>query len=128
MISANDRPYEVHLARAGGREVELKAVMRQQPALDGKRLVGRRVVQDDMHSEAGGDRAVDEVEELLELDGTVMGAELVRDHAGGEIECCEEVDGAVAGVVVGAPRWRAGQQRQHRFGAVEGLDGLFSST
>ncbi len=75
-----------------------------------------------MHVELGGYLFVDLLEELLELDRAVAGVQRADHLAGGDIQRCEEAAGAVAFVVVGGARRRAGQDRQDRSAAIERLD------
>lgn len=74
--------------------------MAQQPPVDLGGLVGRVVVEDEVHVEVVGDFAVEVVEELLEFGGAVAGVQLGVDPAGGDVEGGEQVGGAVAHVVV----------------------------
>ena len=71
-----------------------------EPVVDRGRLVGRQVVADQVHVQLGGYGLVDRDQEFLELDRPMSGVEL-RDHgAVGDVECREQVDHAVTGVVV----------------------------
>ncbi len=73
-------------------------------------------------SRPAGTFAVDLVQEGDEVGAGVAGAD-VGDHlAGGDLQCSEEVTGAVAFVVVGGPRRGGGQHRQGGGGAVQRLD------
>ena len=96
--------------------------MAQQPALDRGGLVGGVVVDDDVHVDALGHVVVDQVQEAAELLGAVAWCEVGDDFAGGDVERCVEVGGAVALVVMGAPLGGAGYERQDGGGAVERLD------
>src|SRR5690606_15008559 len=94
----------------------------QQPALHGRCLVGRQVVQDDVDVQVLGDVAVDLVQERDEVGGGVRRAD-VGDHLpGGDLQGGEQVTGAVALVVVGGPCRGGRQHRQRGRGAVERLD------
>ena len=54
----------------------------RQPAPNQRGLVRAIVVQDQMHRQVGGDRDVDRVEELPELDAAMASMELPDDRAG----------------------------------------------
>ena len=96
--------------------------MADEPALDRRRLVGRGVVEHDVHVEVRRHGGVDQVEEAAELLGAMPRRHL-RDHLpGGDVEGGVEVGGAVADVVVCLPRRHPRHQRQHRRRAVERLD------
>jgi len=90
--------------------------------VDGRRLVGRGLVDDHVHRKVGGDLPVDEGEEPDELGGPMSGGEVGDHPAGGQVQSRVEVGGAVAAVVVGAPLGHPGEERQDGSGAVEGLD------
>ena len=93
-----------------------------QPAVDLWGLVGRDVVDDQVHIEVFGHAAVDEVQELLELDGSVALGHVHDDLPRSHVERGVEVGGAAADVVVRGPLGEPGTQRQDRGGAVEGLN------
>ena len=101
--------------------MEGPARMADQPGLDLGVLVGRVIVDDGVDQLAGGDRALDGVEEADEL---LMGVLL---HAATEHRAVEHVEGgeqggrAVALVIVRHGPALAGFERQARLGAVEGL-------
>jgi hypothetical protein len=102
--------------------VHLEAGMRHQPALDGRRLVGRGVSHDQVHVQFPGHGLVDAGQELLELDRAVP-----RGHLGNHLAACHlqrrvQVGGAMAGVVVAAAPGDPSQQWQDRRGAVQRLD------
>jgi hypothetical protein len=100
------------------------------PVADRLRLVARGVVHDDMHVEAGGNVALDLVEELAELLCPVAGHALADHRTGLHVglrghgcdEASEQRRGAVPLKIVRAPLDLAGTHRQHRLGAIEGLD------
>src|SRR3972149_6193956 len=106
----------------GGREVQLKAGMTKQPALDERRLVGAVVVEDEMDVECSGNVGVDGVEELPEFDAAMPSVMLGDDLAGLDVQGGEERGRAVADVVVGTTLDLAGAQGQDRLRAVQGLD------
>jgi hypothetical protein len=86
------------------------------------------VVADHVDVQSGRDLGVDPVQEPLELDGAVAGGHLGDDLAGSHIHGGVQVGRAVAEVVVGGLLEGAGQQRQDRGGAVQGLHLGLSST
>ena len=102
--------------------MEREARVANKPALDRRRLVGRGVVEHDVHVEVCRHRAVDQDQEAAELLGAMPWRHLREHLAGGDIERGVEVGGAVADVIVAAPLRHSGQQRQHRRRAVERLD------
>jgi len=92
--------------------VQLEAGVLQQPVLDGGRLVGGVVVQDQVQVQVLRDGLVDQLEELQELLMPVAAVGLGDDRAAGQVEGGEQAGRAVADVVVGNRRWRRGQQGQ----------------
>src|SRR3989304_2997571 len=105
---------EVEPTRIGRREVQREARVTYEPALDRRRLVGRGVIDDDVHVELGWYRLVDEVQESTELLGAVA-RRGVGDHvARCDVQSGVEIGGAVALVVVRAPLRRTGQQWKNR--------------
>src|SRR4030095_8267178 len=66
---------------AGRREVDMKAGMPQQPAMNPRRFVGARVVDDQVDVERRRHRPVDGPQELTELAGPVALMELAEDFA-----------------------------------------------
>ena len=76
-----------------------------------RRLVSREVVQHDVHVEVLGDVEVDQLEERQHVVGGVALAGVVQDLAGADVHRGEQVDGAVALVVMGH---RPGPARLHR--------------
>ena len=80
------------------------------------------VVDDQMHVEVLGDAAVDQVQEADELLGPVAGGEVGDHQSRRHVQRGVQVGGAVPAVVVAGPLRAAGQQRQHRGGAIERLD------
>src|ERR1035441_10301612 len=101
--------------------MEVDSGVAQEPAVDGRGLVSGRIVQHDVDLETLRHRLVDGLEELLELDGSVAGGELVDDHPACQIERRVQVDGAVTDIVVRASFGCAGQEWEDRPGAVQGL-------
>ena len=64
-----------------------------------------------MHRQVGRHRLVDLVEELAELDRTMLWAGLMHDLAGGQVERGEQVGDSVAFVVMGSSLDLAGAHR-----------------
>ena len=75
-----------------------------EPTLYRRCLVGRGVVQDEVHVEVGGDLGVDLAQERQELGGAVAGVQRPDDLPGREIQGGIQAGGAVADVVVAGPR------------------------
>jgi hypothetical protein len=111
---------EVHPGGAGGGEVEVDALVADQPALDLGCRVGGGVVEHEVQL-AGGELAHDPAQEGEELLVAVARLAGGHDLAGGDLERGIEVGGAVSLVVVRAPLGQAGAQRQDRLRAVERL-------
>ena len=102
--------------------MHMEARMFGEPVVDRGRLVGRQVVADQVHVQLGGYGLVDRDQEFLELDRPMSGVEL-RDHgAVGDVECREQVDHAVTGVVVGPSLGHARHHRQYWLGTIQRLD------
>jgi len=119
---------EVEPGAVGGREVEGEARTTQKPAMDGRGLVGRGVVDDHVHIGALRRAALDEVEEAAEVLRPVALRE-VGDHVPrGDVEGGVEVGRAVAAVVVRGARRRARQQGRDRGRAAGAWTRVFSST
>ena len=97
---------EVRPAGAGGREVEVPAALAGlgEPFADGLGLVGGQVVQDDVDVEMARRSAVDVFEEREHVVSGVPFAGRGVHLAGGDVERGEQVDGAVAAVVMVAAR------------------------
>jgi hypothetical protein len=93
-----------------------------QPVLNGRRLVCRGIVDDNMDLQVGGHGLVDLDQELFELDSSMLRRELVEDLTGDQVHGRVQVDRAVALVVVALPLGHPRQQRQDRLGPVERLD------
>jgi hypothetical protein len=102
--------------------VQDEARVGQQPVADGGGLAGGEVVADDVDAEAGLDLLVDLVQEVAEVGGRVLGGEFADDLAVGDVQGGEQVGGAVPLVVEAAPLGHSGQHREHRGGALQGLD------
>ena len=77
---------EVHPGAVGGGEMNVESPVTLQPALDLGGLVGRDVVDDDVDVEMVGDVAVDQVQELAELDGAMPWGHVSNHVTGGDIE------------------------------------------
>ena len=127
--SANQRSTRFSQRAVGRREVEREAGVAEQPALDRRGLVGRRVVQHDVDVEV---RRARSCRSGSRTGGTPRpGAAAVMSAItlpGGDVERGVEVGGAVALVVVGAPLGRPGISG--RIGAVRSSAWIwvFSST
>jgi hypothetical protein len=104
--------HEVHPRAVGRGEMEMESAVAQQPALHLGCLVGGEVVQDDMDVEVGGDFAVDLVQEGDEVVLVVAGANIGDDRAVGDVERGEQVNGAVALIVMRRSLGRGGQHGQ----------------
>ena len=94
----------------------------RQARLDLCALVGGAAVHNDVDVEPVRDIEVDHLEEVEELPGPVAAIALADDRGGGDVRRREQRDRAVALVIVGTPLGDAGQHRQDRLGAVEGLE------
>lgn len=92
---------QVHPRGAGGREVQLEPRMLLQPRLHLGRLVGRMVVQHQMHVARLQDGAVDAAQECQELLRPVARHAFADDHARFHIERGEQRGRAVPPVIVG---------------------------
>lgn len=85
--------------------------------------------EDEVDFQRGGHRRLDGVEEGVELGAAMARLAGADDRAGPHVQGGEEVQGAVALVVMGVPFGPAGAQRQHGRRALQGLDLWgFSST
>ena len=101
-------------------QVPAATVLMGQPLCDLGGRVCREVVQHDVHGQSSRHRGVD----LLEEPSTSAPVWPLRsgEHlAGGHVHRGEQVDGAVALVVVGHRAGPAGFHRQRRLGAVQSL-------
>lgn len=74
-----------------------------------------------MHVKPVGNGLVDGEQERLELHRPVLGVHCGDDHAVADVERREQVDDAVAGVIMGAPLGHAGHHRQHWLGPIQRL-------
>ena len=113
----------------GGREVQMEAWMRFDPALHGRRLVGGIVVDDEMKIETSRGLLVDQLEKAQEL-AMAMTRHASSDHPAVEhVQRGEQGGGAVALVIVGHRPGAPLLHGQSRLGAVESLDlALFVDT
>lgn len=83
-----------------------------------RRKRGGAVVADEVQFQHGGHGCVDGLEKAEEL--LVAMVVVLGDHrSAGDIQCGEQVGGAVADVAMGHPRRRCGQDRQARRGAIQ---------
>ena len=85
-------------------------------------LVGGVVVTDQMDVELTRDLGVELGQELLELGGAVPAVDRAVDLAGGHVQGGEQGGDAMAQVIVGPTLRQPGHHRQHRRGAIQGLD------
>src|SRR5207247_10902047 len=81
---------QVQPGGVGGREVEVEAGMPDQPLLDGWRLVGRVVVEDQVEVELLRHRLVARLQEVAERAPPMPSMELADHLAAGHIERREE--------------------------------------
>jgi putative transposase len=93
---------EVHPRSVGRREMEVEPLVAQQPLVNRWGLVGRQVVQHDMHVEVLWNFTVDLVQELDGLRRVVIRSQFGDHLAARDVEGGEQVDGAVAFVVMRA--------------------------
>ncbi len=114
--------HEVQPGPVRRREMHVEARALGQPPLDERRLVGPVVIQDEMNREGRGDRGINRIEELPELEGPVATVHLPEDFAGLDIERRKQRGRAVAAVVVGPPLDLAGAHGQQRLRPIERLD------
>ena len=103
------------------REVHVESWMMSQRSSDRRRLVRVVVVEDQVHVEVLGDRAVHDAKELDELRGPVAPVAPADDLAGLGVECREVRRGPVPHVIVGAPLGNAWAHRQERLRPFQGL-------
>lgn len=106
----------------GRREVQVEARVSQHPTMDHLGLVRAVVVHDQVHVEVGGHLAVDKIEELAELAGSVA-AMAGSDHLSSRnIQRREQRRSAVAHVVMRSALDLAGSHGKQGLGAIESLD------
>ena len=108
--------------RAGGREVKLEPRMLVEEGLHLRRGVRARVVENQVQVEPLRHGLVDLAKKRQELLGPMSVSHPPEHLARRDVESGVEACGPVAVVVVGPPLHLARPQRQHRLGAVEGLD------
>src|ERR1035437_4011096 len=113
---------QVEPGAAGGSEVQMEARMAQQPALDGRGLVGAVIIEDQVRLQFARDCGVDGFKEAAKLDRAVTAMELADYGAGLVVERGEQVDGAMAHVVRSSARGLPGAHRQQRLTAIERLN------
>ena len=92
-----------------------------EPLGDLRGLVGRQVVEDNMHIQPAGHRAVDLLEEGQHIRGGVLLAALGDDLTGGDVQRREQVGRPVPLVVMGHRPSPAPHHRQTRLGPVQRL-------
>src|SRR5207244_558880 len=103
---------EIQPGTVGRCEVEREARVANEPTLNRRRLVGRGVIEHDMHVEVSRHRAIDQVEEAAELLGPMPRRHLRKNLAGSDIEGGVEVGRAVADVVVDRKSTRLNSSHQ----------------
>ena len=91
--------HQVEPGAAGRGEVQMEARMAQQPALDGRGLMGAVIIEDQVQLQFTRYRGVDGCKEAAKLDRAVTAMELTDHGAGFGVERGEQVDGAMAQVV-----------------------------
>src|SRR5579872_2757933 len=101
--------------------MQVEARMADQPSFDHRGLMGSVIVEDQVDVEMSGDFGVDELQELLELDGPMPMVDRADHLSGGHVQGCEETGGAMADIVVAAPLGRAGHERQDRLRPIQSL-------
>ncbi len=102
--------------------MQVEAGVRHKPMVHRRCLVGGEVVADHVDRQAGFGLAVDLVQEVAEVDCAVLRGQLPDDFPGRDVQCGEQVHGAVSDVVETSPFRDPGQHRQHRCGPLQGLD------
>src|SRR5580700_2369344 len=90
---------QVEPGAAGRSEVQMEARMAQEPALDGRGLMGAVIIEDQVQLQFIRHRGVDGGKEAAKLDRAMALMELTDHGAGLSVERGEQVDGAVAQVV-----------------------------
>ena len=112
-----------YVAAQGRCEVQMPASLARlcQPLADLRRFVCGEVVEHDVDLQLARDAAVDLLEEGEHVDAGVSVTEVADDLAACDVECREQVGGAVGFVVVGQRLRAAAFERQRRLRAVERL-------
>ncbi len=114
--------HEIDPRAPGRREVDVEARMPGEPPMDQRRFVRAGVIDDQVQVERRRDGRLDRVQELAKLSRAVALVNLTDDRAALGVQGGEECRRAVPGVVVAPALRLPGPHRQHRLGAVEGLD------
>src|SRR6185312_16162953 len=114
---------EVQPGTRGRREMQVPAatVLVRQPFRDLWRGVRGEVVQDDMHIQIARNRGIDLFEKPQHVGTGMALAQIGQDLAGGDVERREQIDRAVALVIMGHRPRPARLHRQRRLGAVQRL-------
>ena len=102
--------------------MEMEPAVPEQPALNLRCLMGGKVIEDDMNVELNGDFAVDLVQKCDEVVLVMAGPHIGDDGAASDIERREQINGAVALIVVRGSLRCGGQHGQCGGGAVQRLD------
>src|SRR5580704_2336457 len=100
----------------------MEARMAQEPALDGRGLMGAVIIEDQVQLQVAWHRGVDGCKEVAKLDRAVALMELADHGASLGVERGNQVDGAVAQVVRSSALRLSGAHRQQRLTAIERLD------
>ena len=118
---------QVRPGGAGGREVKMPAPAGRmvEPACDLRPHMRREIVENDVDVKVLGHLGVDGLEEGEDVLRGVVLASLVEHLAAGHVERGEEIDGAVALVVVGHGARAAALHGQAGLGSIQGLDLTF---
>jgi len=114
--------HEVEPRRRGRCEVQVEAWVCDEPVLDRRGLVGRVVIEHEVHRELVGHLVVDALEKLLELDRPVSAVRRGDHSTRGDVERREETGRAGPHVVVTSTLGHTRQQCEDRLGPVQGLN------
>src|ERR1700689_4901316 len=109
--------------RAVGRdEMQMESRMLEQPPMDSRRFVRGIVIQNQMNLLAGGNVALDDIQEVAELLGSMTRIALTDDLAGLDVQGREQRGRPVPLIVGGASLGRSRPQGQDRLCALQGLN------
>src|SRR3981081_395051 len=100
----------------------MEARMAQEPALDGRGLMGAVIIEDQVQLQFARHCGVDGCKEAAKLDRAVALMELTDHGAGPGVERGEQVDGAMAQVVRRSTLGLSGAHRQQRLTSIERLN------
>jgi len=113
---------EVEPRRVGRREMQMEARVTQQPAMHGGRAMRGEIVQHDMDLQRRLDARVDLAQKRDEIGGAVTRLTSREHLAGGDVQGGEQVQRAVAHVIVRSPLGLPDVHRQDRLRALERLN------